>query len=154
MESYLKTLPFIYSNFYVADVCMTVPSGKLICPPTGFVILHFEVQWVYTVYRSLSRIMFPVPTIACSGSIHRFHRYSCLFIAWVNYENSRTSRQCSLFCEHCGNSVDVCVHVYVRACVSCSQWSFFLDHINNKERKCSRTIQIRFFLSLVEKMLT
>ena len=56
---------------------MTVPSGKLICPPTGFVILHFEVQWVYTVYRSLSRIMFPVPTIACSGSIHRFHRYSC-----------------------------------------------------------------------------
>ena len=44
MESYLKTLPFIYSNFYVADVCMTVPSGKLICPPTGFVILHFEVQ--------------------------------------------------------------------------------------------------------------
>ena len=27
-----------------ADVCMTVPSGKLICPPTGFVILHFEVQ--------------------------------------------------------------------------------------------------------------
>ena len=57
---------------------MTVPSGKLICPPTGFVILHFEVQWVYTVYRSLSRIMFPVPTIACSGSIHRFHRYSCV----------------------------------------------------------------------------
>ena len=56
---------------------MTVPSGKLICPPTGFVILHFEVQWVYTVYRSLSRIMFPVPTIACSGSIHRFHQYSC-----------------------------------------------------------------------------
>ena len=37
---------------------MTVPSGKLICPPTGFVILHFEVQCVYTVYRSLSRIMF------------------------------------------------------------------------------------------------
>ena len=24
--------------------------------------------------------MFPVPTIACSGSIHRFHRYSCFKI--------------------------------------------------------------------------
>ena len=79
-----RFIPFIYSNFYVADVCMTVPSGKLICPPTGFVILHFEVQWVYTVYRSLSRIMFPVPTIACSGSIHRFHRYSC-YIWYSSY---------------------------------------------------------------------
>ena len=39
-----RFIPLIYSNFYVADVCMTVPSGKLICPPTGFVILHFEVQ--------------------------------------------------------------------------------------------------------------
>ena len=39
-----RFIPFIYSNFYVADVCMTVPSDKLICPPTGFVILHFEVQ--------------------------------------------------------------------------------------------------------------
>ena len=24
--------------------------------------------------------MFPVPTIACSGSIHRFHRYSCYYV--------------------------------------------------------------------------
>ena len=83
-----RFIPFIYSNFYVADVCMTVPSGKLICPPTGFVILHFEVQWVYTVYRSLSRIMFPVPTIACSGSIHRFHRYSCFFCFFTFYSYS------------------------------------------------------------------
>ena len=35
--------------------------------------------------------MFPVPTIACSGSIHRFHRYSCstrrfvLIFAWCYF---------------------------------------------------------------------
>ena len=78
---------------------MTVPSGKLICPPTGFVILHFEVQWVYTVYRSLSRIMFPVPTIACSGSIHRFHRYSCYCLSLISSSlgaSRRLFRDCGI----------------------------------------------------------
>ena len=108
---------------------MTVPSGKLICPPTGFVILHFEVQWVYTVYRSLSRIMFPVPTIACSGSIHRFHRYSCLdditslllMMTWtvtlfiyLEYRfrpNYRALRFFTITGQTCGK---ICIHLYYK----------------------------------------